>query len=153
MGSCDQLRHGHLSSNVLAISACCPAVHMYPDNQRRVCCTGEIVPQALCTRFGLAIGAYSAWFVQLLIYACWIIAWPISKVLDWLLGDQHSVSSSPLFKAPHVTVPKNPPSICPASACAPQCSQVILELTQVAGALQQGLQPVLLFMCGQSMPI
>ncbi|KAK9838768.1 hypothetical protein WJX74_002956 [Apatococcus lobatus] len=51
---------------------------------------GEIVPQALCTRFGLAIGAYSAWFVQLLIYACWIIAWPISKILDYVLGDQHS---------------------------------------------------------------
>ena len=55
-------------------------------------CAGEIVPQALCTRFGLAIGAYSAWFVQLLIYACWIIAWPISKILDHVLGDQHSVS-------------------------------------------------------------
>ncbi|KAK9868503.1 hypothetical protein WJX84_007236 [Apatococcus fuscideae] len=51
---------------------------------------GEIVPQALCTRFGLAIGAYSAWFVQLLIYICWVIAWPISKILDHLLGDQHS---------------------------------------------------------------
>lgn len=55
-------------------------------------CAGEIVPQALCTRFGLAIGSYSAWFVQLLIYACWIIAWPISKILDYVLGDQHSVS-------------------------------------------------------------
>ena len=29
----------------------------------------EILPQSLCTRYGLAIGANMAWFVQLLIYA------------------------------------------------------------------------------------
>ena len=53
---------------------------------------GEIIPQALCSRHGLAIGAYSAWFVQLMIWAVWIIAFPISKVLDYALGTEHGVS-------------------------------------------------------------
>ncbi|CAL8472218.1 g11760 [Coccomyxa elongata] len=50
---------------------------------------GEIIPQALCTRYGLAIGAYSAWFVRILIWVVGIISFPISKVLDWLLGSEH----------------------------------------------------------------
>ncbi|EIE23447.1 DUF21-domain-containing protein [Coccomyxa subellipsoidea C-169] len=50
---------------------------------------GEIIPQALCTRYGLAIGAYSAWFVRALIFAVGIISYPISKVLDYLLGSEH----------------------------------------------------------------
>ena len=29
----------------------------------------EIIPQSLCTRYGLAIGAQMAWFVRLLIFA------------------------------------------------------------------------------------
>ena len=53
---------------------------------------GEIIPQALCTRYGLAIGAYSAWFVRILIFAVGIISYPISKVLDYLLGSEHGVS-------------------------------------------------------------
>ena len=52
---------------------------------------GEIIPQALCSRHGLAIGAYSAWFVQILIWIVWVIAFPISKILDMLLGTEHGV--------------------------------------------------------------
>ncbi|KAK9820620.1 hypothetical protein WJX72_012381 [[Myrmecia] bisecta] len=51
---------------------------------------GEIIPQALCSRHGLIIGAYSAWFVQLLMYLTAPVSYPISKVLDYLLGEQHS---------------------------------------------------------------
>ncbi|KAK9798173.1 hypothetical protein WJX73_006777 [Symbiochloris irregularis] len=50
---------------------------------------GEIIPQALCSRHGLAIGAYSAWFVQLLIWMTWLISYPISKILDYALGTEH----------------------------------------------------------------
>ncbi|CAK0783313.1 hypothetical protein CVIRNUC_006512 [Coccomyxa viridis] len=50
---------------------------------------GEIIPQALCSRFGLQIGAYSAWFVHILLWMVGIISFPISKVLDYLLGSEH----------------------------------------------------------------
>ena len=54
---------------------------------------GEIIPQALCSRFGLQIGAYSAWFVHILLWMVGIISFPISKVLDYLLGSEHGVSN------------------------------------------------------------
>ncbi|KAK9829089.1 hypothetical protein WJX72_003831 [[Myrmecia] bisecta] len=47
---------------------------------------GEIIPQALCKAYGLKIGAYSAWLVRLLTIVCGVIAWPISKILDYVLG-------------------------------------------------------------------
>ncbi len=56
---------------------------------------GEIIPQALCSRFGLQIGAYSAWFVRILIWVVGIISFPISKVLDYLLGSEHGVRRHP----------------------------------------------------------
>lgn len=62
-----------------------------------MCDAGEIIPQALCTRYGLAIGAYSAWFVRILIYTVGIISFPISKVLDYLLGEEHGVCRCPLL--------------------------------------------------------
>lgn len=53
------------------------------------------MPQALCSRYGLQIGSYSAWFVRILIWASWIIAYPISKILDAALGTEHGVSLDP----------------------------------------------------------
>lgn len=55
-------------------------------------CTGEIIPQAVCSRHGLAVGAHSAWFVRILMVTFAVIAYPISKVLDYLLGAEHTVS-------------------------------------------------------------
>ncbi|KXZ48422.1 hypothetical protein GPECTOR_28g830 [Gonium pectorale] len=51
---------------------------------------GEIIPQAVCSRYGLRVGAYSAWFVRVLMTICSPIAWPIGKLLDFLLGPDHS---------------------------------------------------------------
>ncbi|XP_028411716.1 DUF21 domain-containing protein At4g33700-like [Dendronephthya gigantea] len=51
---------------------------------------GEVLPQALCTRYGLAIGAFFSPFVKLLMLIMFIIAWPLAKLLDWLLGVEHS---------------------------------------------------------------
>ncbi|KAM7252000.1 hypothetical protein ACFE04_023883 [Oxalis oulophora] len=48
---------------------------------------GEIIPQAVCSRFGLAIGAAAAPVVQILVWICFPIAYPISKLLDRLLGE------------------------------------------------------------------
>ncbi|KAK9457842.1 hypothetical protein V1511DRAFT_507938 [Dipodascopsis uninucleata] len=49
----------------------------------------EIIPQAVCTKYGLAIGAFMAWPVQLLIWSLFIVCWPIAKLLDLILGSSH----------------------------------------------------------------
>ncbi|KAB1997753.1 hypothetical protein ERO13_D12G041400v2 [Gossypium hirsutum] len=49
----------------------------------------EIIPQSVCSRYGLAIGATVAPFVQVLVWVCFPIAYPISKLLDLLLGHGH----------------------------------------------------------------
>lgn len=50
---------------------------------------GEIIPQAVCSRYGLAIGAAVAPLVRVLVWICFPIAYPISKLLDCLLGKEH----------------------------------------------------------------
>ncbi|GAB4843472.1 DUF21 domain-containing protein At4g14240, variant 3 [Ancistrocladus abbreviatus] len=47
---------------------------------------GEVIPQAICTRYGLAVGANFIWLVRFLMIICYPIAYPIGKVLDWVLG-------------------------------------------------------------------
>ncbi|KAI5885072.1 DUF21-domain-containing protein [Schizophyllum commune H4-8] len=47
---------------------------------------GEVIPQALSVRYGLAIGAACAPFVLCLMYIFSPIAWPTAKLLDWVLG-------------------------------------------------------------------
>ncbi|KAJ7283122.1 hypothetical protein O6H91_Y346400 [Diphasiastrum complanatum] len=51
---------------------------------------GEILPQAICSRYGLAVGATVAPFVRVLVWICFPISYPISKLLDLLLGKEHA---------------------------------------------------------------
>ncbi|KAH9916543.1 uncharacterized protein B0H18DRAFT_1038241 [Fomitopsis serialis] len=51
----------------------------------------EIIPQSLCTRYGLFFGAKMAGVVQILIYAFAIVAWPVAKLLEFALGPHHGI--------------------------------------------------------------
>ncbi|KAI0674529.1 hypothetical protein C8Q78DRAFT_967399 [Trametes maxima] len=51
----------------------------------------EIIPQSLCTRYGLAIGAQMAWFVRILILLIGIVSWPVAKLMELILGPHHGI--------------------------------------------------------------
>uniref|UniRef100_A0A0E0KHC4 CNNM transmembrane domain-containing protein n=1 Tax=Oryza punctata TaxID=4537 RepID=A0A0E0KHC4_ORYPU len=51
---------------------------------------GEILPQSICSRYGLAIGASVAPLVRVLVWVCFPVAYPISKLLDHVLGKGHT---------------------------------------------------------------
>eukprot|EP00854_Cymbomonas_tetramitiformis_P011155 gene11155-13180_t len=48
---------------------------------------GEVLPQAVCSRNGLAIGANLSFLVRILSFVCYPLAKPIAKVLDVVLGE------------------------------------------------------------------
>ncbi|KAK9359181.1 hypothetical protein V1504DRAFT_411016 [Lipomyces starkeyi] len=50
---------------------------------------GEVIPQSVSVRYGLAIGAIFAPFVQLLMYAMYPVAYPTALLLDHVLGEDH----------------------------------------------------------------
>ncbi|KAH9692957.1 DUF21 domain-containing protein [Citrus sinensis] len=51
----------------------------------------EILPQAVCTRYGLTVGATMAPIVRVLLCLFFPISYPISKILDLMLGKGHAV--------------------------------------------------------------
>ncbi|ETE59638.1 Metal transporter CNNM4, partial [Ophiophagus hannah] len=49
---------------------------------------GEILPQAICSRHGLAVGANTVFITRFLMLVTFPVAYPISKILDYLLGKE-----------------------------------------------------------------
>lgn len=60
---------------------------------------GEVIPQAICTRYGLAVGANFVWLVRILMILSYPIAYPIGKILDCLLGHNEALFRRAQLKA------------------------------------------------------
>ncbi|GMH28462.1 hypothetical protein Nepgr_030305 [Nepenthes gracilis] len=60
---------------------------------------GEVIPQSICTRYGLAVGANFVWLVRILMIICYPIAYPIGKMLDCLLGHHEALFRRAQLKA------------------------------------------------------
>ncbi|KAM3382430.1 hypothetical protein BC332_06743 [Capsicum chinense] len=60
---------------------------------------GEIIPQAICSRYGLAVGANLVWLVRVLMIICYPISYPIGMVLDTVLGHHDALFRRAQLKA------------------------------------------------------
>ncbi|XP_020227081.1 DUF21 domain-containing protein At4g14240 isoform X1 [Cajanus cajan] len=60
---------------------------------------GEVIPQAICSRYGLAVGANFAWLVRILMIICYPVSYPVGKVLDYLLGHNEALFRRAQLKA------------------------------------------------------
>ena len=69
---------GDLTSGLLGLVASTAIITLF----------GEIIPQAACSRYALQVGAHTTWFVYFFMFVTSPISYPISAVLDKVLGDE-----------------------------------------------------------------
>ncbi|KAI7751557.1 hypothetical protein M8C21_021441 [Ambrosia artemisiifolia] len=60
---------------------------------------GEVIPQAISARYGLAVGANFVGLVRVLMVICYPIAYPVGKVLDALIGHSDTLFRRAQLKA------------------------------------------------------
>ena len=79
---------------------------------------GEIIPQAICSRYALYIGAKTVYIVWFLMVCMCILAWPISWILDKILGEELGTiySNAELSKLVEITSRHRPDTLDMSSA-------------------------------------
>eukprot|EP00271_Cylindrocystis_brebissonii_P010344 TRINITY_DN26512_c0_g1_i1.p1 TRINITY_DN26512_c0_g1~~TRINITY_DN26512_c0_g1_i1.p1 ORF type:complete len:580 (+),score=126.97 TRINITY_DN26512_c0_g1_i1:304-2043(+) len=60
---------------------------------------GEVIPQAVCSRYGLAVGSSCIWLVKPLMWLCYPVSYPFGLVLDKVLGHDESLFRRQQLKA------------------------------------------------------
>lgn len=67
------------------------SVHAPSNKAADIRSFSEILPQAICSTHGLAIGAAMAVPVKIAIVLMFVVAWPVAKLLDLILGENHGM--------------------------------------------------------------
>jgi metal transporter CNNM len=77
-----------ISALTLVLDAAVPAVFAGLATTALITVFGEIVPQAIFSRYALQVGSATAWFVRAVMIILYPIAAPLAWLLDVTLGDE-----------------------------------------------------------------